>query len=309
MGGGSSPSTKNTLTPAQQRISHQISPQITSGIQTGITPYTGNLVAPLDPMYSQLYSQLQSYNPTALNQQTQGALSNQLSEASSSGTLTQAATNNLYQNSILNPMMNSWNTQIKPQIQQAFAGGGRTFSSAAGNAQARELNTFNISGQGQLAQAVFGNQQLSANLNNDALNRQLAGIQAAPGVASMQLGQQSALQSLLSPFQTQAQNQANAQYQLFQQQQPQNNPWLQLGMGFLGQNQQALYQPQPSPFAQIGYGLAGSAAGALAGAGVNAGIGAIGGALGAGAASAGAGAAAGGGAASLAALAPLLLAL
>lgn len=246
-------------------------------------------------------------------------MSNQLSGASSSGTLTQAATNNLYQNSILNPMMNSWNTQIKPQIQQAFAGGGRTFSSAAGNAQARELNTLNVTGQGQLAQAVFGNQQLSANLNNDALNRQLGAIQNAPGVAGMGLSQNAALQSLLSPFQTQSQNEANAQYQLFQQAQPQNNPWLNLGMGFLGQSQQALYQPQPSPFAQAGYGIGASAAGALAGPAVNGAGSGLATALGLGAkaaaptAAAAAGSAIGTAATSIgggiAALAPLLFAL
>lgn len=168
--------------------------------------------------------------------------------------------------------MRTYNQVTAPAINQAFAAQGGTFSTARGIAQKNALSNLQSQNAAGLATMQYQTQQqdqsLNAQLADSAANRQVQGIGLAQQYQNQPLYSAQALTQALAPFQSQAQQSDAANYQLFQQSQPQNNPYLQMIMSFLGQQTQSAYQ-QPNYMGQyIGAGIgagANLAAGAYSG--------------------------------------------
>lgn len=175
--------------------------------------------------------------------------------------LSDQSTQDYFQKSVVSPLMNTFQTQIQPKINQAFAVGGRTFSAAKGYATQRALTDIGVQAGASLGTAEQSNMQLRAQLQNQA---QYQGGVLAQQQAMQPYNRAGAFQNLQLPYQTQAQNVVTGQFQQWQQQQPYANPWLSQAQSFLGQSQVALYNPT-SQLKQIAP-YVGAAAGAVQGA-------------------------------------------
>lgn len=277
MAGGGSPKQTSTLSAAQNRVSRSVAPQIREGVANGVQGYKGDIVAPLDPKLSSLYNSIPTLGQVGQNDgSTNSAIQNLLS-GKPAYNLDPQTTTDYFNKSVLTPMMATYNQQIKPQIQQAFAASGRSFSAAKGNALSRSLTDLGVGAQAQLAQGIFQNQSLEAQLAQNAVNNQIQGIGLSQQQSMMPYNRISALQGVLQPYQQQHQAVANANYNQWQMQQPYNNPWLAQAQSFLGNSQVAMYNPTNPMGAAATGALGGAAVGATFGP-VGAGVGAVGGA-------------------------------
>lgn len=190
----------------------------------------------------------------------QGLLT-KLSSGQPSYDVSPQATAQYFQTGVMDPLMRSYEQNLVPQLNSAFAGANAAQSSMLGQAKARALGDISSQGAAQLAQWQQGNQQLQAQLADAAQGRMLGALQMAPGVGSAELQRAGLLQGLLGPYQQQAQSQATSQYQEFLRQQPEGNPWLQYALQFTGQPQMGVYQGSDSGLgsgigALLGLGLA-----------------------------------------------------
>lgn len=248
-----------------------MAPQIRSGLASGVSSYNGNIVAPLDPKLQSLYNSIPTLGQVGQNDgSTNSAIQNLLS-GKPAFNLDPQTTTDYFNKSVLTPMMATYNQQIKPQIQQAFAASGRSFSAAKGNALSRSLTDLGTSAQAQLAQGIFNNQSLQAQMAQNAVNNQIQGVNLAQQQSLMPYNRISALQGVLQPYQQQSQALATANYNQWQQQQPYNNPWLAQAQNFLGNSQVAMYNPSN----QLQNQLIGAGVGAVGGAATGAVMGSV----------------------------------
>jgi hypothetical protein len=267
--GSSSPSTISNFSPQQTNLMHTLLPLLKSQEGTGITPYTGELVAPLNSGYGEVQNMLGSYNPNQFQQGQTGAINQALSgQPSYTANTDPAATANYFQQSVVNPSMRNYNQVTAPAINQGFAANGGTFSTARGVAQATALSNLQAQNAAGLAQTQFSAQQqgqaLNASLADSAANRQVQGIGLAQQYANAPLYNAQQLSQALQPFQQNAQDQDAAAYQQWQSQQSYNNPYLANIMAFLGQDgTQTAYQKPDYTGEYIGGGL--GVAGAIVG--------------------------------------------
>lgn len=269
----------SSLSPQQQSIAGVLGKQIKGGLQSGGTPqYPGQQVAPLDPLYGNLYGNLQQsmdqagQNDVSTNQAIQDLLTGK-----NANSLNSQNTTDYYNKGVLNPLMNTYNTQIKPKIDQAFAASGRSFSAARGFANQRALTDIGVQSQATLAQGIFQNQQLAAQLSQSG---QQSGVQLSQAQALQPFNRITAAQGALVPYQNFAQNQATAAYQQWQQSQAYNSPWIGAAQQFLGNAQVSMYNPQTALQQYSPY--IGAAAGLLSGGiigGQNSNIGSVAGSL------------------------------
>lgn len=175
-------------------------------------------------------------------------------------------------------MLRAFDQSIAPRLAAGFAGSGATFSSNRGRATRTALEGLQTNLASELARMQYSNQQLSAQLAESAANRQLQSVGLAEQLAMAPMSRAVAMSQALSPFQAQQQALADAQYQEFLRQAPENDPYLQMSLNTLYQQPQIAAQQKSSPLGSIlGLGL-----GALTG-GVFGAVGsAIGGGLGSG---------------------------
>lgn len=258
--GSSSPSTISNFNPQQQNLAHQFGPLLQNQVGQGITPYNGQLVAPVQGA-SQIQGMLGSYNPTQFSGGQTGAI-NQALSGQPAYNVNPQTTANYFQQSVVDPSMRTYNQVTAPAINQGFAANGGTFSTARGVAQGQALSNLQDSNAAQLASTQQSNQQLQAQLAQSAVNNQLQGVGLAQQYANQPLYNAQALTQALAPFQQNAQNQLSANYSQWQSQQSYNNPYLSDIMGFLGESTQSAYQ-QPNytgQFIGAGVGAAGSLA-------------------------------------------------
>lgn len=266
--GSSSPNTVSNWNPQQGNLAHVLTPILQQQIGQGVSPYTGQLVAPLQGQ-SQMQAMIDSYNPTQFQQGQTGAINQALSGQPSYQASTDPATTAAYfQQAVADPMMRNYQANIAPQINQGFAAQGGTFSTARGMAQQRQLSDLQSQDAQQLAgmqyQTHMQNQALNAQLAESAANRQMQGIGLAQQYANQPLYSAQALSQALQPMQQQAQAQDAAAYDQWQKQQAYNNPWLQQIMAFLGQQTQSAYQSPNYAGQYIGAGVGALGAGVSA---------------------------------------------
>ena len=167
-----------------------------------------------------------------------------------------ATTAKYFESAVTNPMMHTFQTQIAPQIREGFAGVG-AFSSRMGEARGRALSDLQSNLTGQLGQFQLANQQeqerLNAQLADTAQQRALQSLQAYGqqqlAFANQPLLAAGAMGNFLGPLQQREDQGALAKYQDFIRTQPENSPYLNAMLNYIGQQQQALVQ-QPNYLAQ-----------------------------------------------------------
>lgn len=168
-----------------------------------------------------------------------------------------------FQDSVVTPAMRAYTRDIAPKIREAYAGGGGAFNSRMMDQQAGVLRDTQMGFSSELANMLYNNQNLEAQLAESAMNRKQVGFQMAEQIAQ-------------GDYTRQAQA-INAKYQDFLRRAPENNPWINTALSLTGQSHMALYQPQ-SPWAAVG----GAASGALTGAAIGSVVPGIGTGIGAG---------------------------
>ena len=151
--------------------------------------------------------------------------------------------------------------------QQRVRGNGRDVQQHEGQRDAAALSTMQTGTEAQLAQGQFQNQGLAAQLAEQAQANQVTGVGLANQQALLPYGQAQAISSALQPIQQQAQAQDQAAYASWLQAQPQNNPYYQLALSYMGIPQESLSQ-NPNYAMQVAgqaAGLGGSTSAALLG--------------------------------------------
>jgi len=262
MGMQTKPSTMNTLNPAQTAVASKIGRTITPLIGQPLTAYPGQMVAPLDPGFTMVRDLINQYLPNTFAGASDSAIRSALS-GQPAYKLDPATTENYFNKAVAAPALKLYNEKIKPQINEAFAAGGATFSTRRGDAMSQALRDMQDSLAGQLATTQQQNQSLSAQLADSAANRQMQGVGLANQQANQPLLNAAALAQALAPFQQNAQNQLGAQYQEFLRTRPENSPYYNIGLGLTSQNQMGLYQKPANPLmgalGGLGLGLLGGA--------------------------------------------------
>lgn len=163
-------------------------------------------------------------------------------------------TQRYFQDSIVAPMMRTFNEQIRPAITEGFAGVG-AFSSRLGAELSRAATSLNTDFANQAAQLAMHDRNLTAQLAESAANRRMQAVGLGTALRSQPLVDAAAIESLVSPFQQRTDAQAQALYSEWQRLQPENSPWLTAGLNYLGQSHMAMYQPRNPIGSAIGSGL------------------------------------------------------
>lgn len=184
-------------------------------------------------------------------------------------------TENYFNQSIKAPMLQAFDREIMPRLNQNFASAGATFSTRKLDATRTALSdlTSNLSSAradlaykdqslaAQLAESAAGRRmnlnQMNAGYTDAAQNRMMSAIGLQSSLANQPLQQAGMISSLLQPWQQRQDLGAQAQYQEFLRTAPENSPYLQQALQFMGQQHTAQYT-------QPGWG--GIAAGVLGGA-------------------------------------------
>lgn len=255
----------------QANLAGVLTPLLQRNIGTGVSPYGGQLVAPVAGA-SQIQNQINSYDPNQFQGVQTGAINQALSGKPNFVASTDPQTTaNYFQQAVANPAMRNYQASTAPAIDQQFAAQGGTFSTTRGFAHQRALSDMQANNANQLSGMQFQTQQQNTGLNAQAAelaaNRQLQGVGQAQMYAGQPLYNAQQLSAALAPFQQNAQNQDAAAYQQWQQSQAYNNPYLQQIMAFLGQGTQSAYQKPDYTGQEIGLGtgVAGGIVGAYFG--------------------------------------------
>lgn len=156
-------------------------------------------------------------------------------------------------------MIRTWDRDIAPRLDQSFARLGGTFSSRRSLARQDSLDSLSTQLTSQLGQAQLANQQMNAQLYEQAAQRQLQAVQLAEMLANAPATRASSYTQALSPFQAYAQKLADTQYQEFMRMAPENDPWARMALPALGAQPQTVVK-QPTDFSS----LIGAALGAVA---------------------------------------------
>lgn len=287
MGKSSSPSLMNTLTPKQRLVSQALGQVIHKNIGLPSKKYQGDIVAPLDPGFDQVQSLIDSYDPSAFMSGTSSALDDLLS-GKPAFDLDPSVIDAYFRDSVAAPALRNYQDNILPQLNAAYAGHGAAFSTRLSQAKGKALGDINADLVAQLAQTQLAAQTTRAQLADSAANRRVQGVQLAQQQTAAPLTHATLMEQALAPFQQNKQATATANYNEWVRTRPENNPYMQLALSYIGQSQNAAYNQQPNPYAGMAIGagvggLTGAASGALIGSvvpGIGTGIGALIGALG-----------------------------
>lgn len=181
-------------------------------------------------------------------------------------------TQRYFQDSVVAPMMRTFNEQIRPAITEGFAGVG-AFSSRLGAELSRAATSLNTDFANQAAQLAMHDRNLTAQLAESAANRRMQAVGLGTALRSQPLADAAAIESVLSPFQQRTDAQAEALYSEWQRLQPENSPWLTAALNYLGQSHMAMYQPRNPIGSALGGAIGGAAVGSKIGAGALSGLG------------------------------------
>jgi hypothetical protein len=237
MGKNSGPKATSTLTPEQKSITKELSNYLLgrgpkyagqpSFMQRGATAYDGQLTAPF-------MRNLGGMQRSSLISAMSGRPSYNLDPKT---------TQRRFQQSVVTPALHTYETQIKPRIQEAYAGTGAAFHSRSGDQQVRTLSDMQVGFDSELSNMLFQNQNLAAQLAESASQRQLAGVGMAEQMATTNYNANNAA--------------LQAQYGEAMRMAPENNPWLQTALAATGQQNMALYNKQSGAGAIGGGALGG----------------------------------------------------
>lgn len=249
----------------------------------------GPMVAPLDQGFGSVRSMINSFDPT-YKQGLENTLIRQLTTArmgtygpTAQNLLDPAQTAKYLQKTVVNPMLNQFDTQLEPRIREAFAGVG-AFSSQQGRVTGDVLRDLGISMSQQIGAAQLQNQQLNAQMNfqgnESAAARQLQAdlaefegrfrgnamaIDALNNQRTQPLQYAGMMSQALGPFQQRADVMSDVNRQEFARTSIENSPWIPQALGYLGTPMSQLYNQQGllGQVAPVLGGLAGGLGGAM----------------------------------------------
>lgn len=231
---------QDTRSGEQQTLMDQVLyPLLSSGLQQGATPYTGKLSVGLPKYWNTYLNNLmkQSSGWAGGLQNTSNTLQSVLSGTPSFTPSTPAQYEQWFRSGVAAPALRMFDQDIAPRIKESFASVGNNFTSRAGNATARALESLNTNLSSQLAQNqnqnYMANQALAAQLADSARQRQLGGLTMA--MSSPQLSQAGALEQVLGPMLNLQQSALDRKYQDFLRTAGENNPWLGSTFKFLSE--------------------------------------------------------------------------
>lgn len=169
-----------------------------------------------------------------------------------------------FQDSVVAPLMRTFDTEIKPQIAQQFSALGGTFSSRRGQAVGSALEGLQGQMGSELANMLYRNEELKAQLAESAANRQLGAVGLGEAFGQRSISRANALTQAASPFQAYEQSKNTAGYNDWLRTRAENSPYLSAALNYMGQSQTASYL-QTSQNPGIDWGSLGQAAGMAGG--------------------------------------------
>ena len=217
--------TFSTLTPMQHRVSRAVGSELLENIGKPLEAYPGEMIAPLIPEMEALRGDFAS----AVSQAQSVSDSIDLAVSGLFNSISPEVTLDLFKKGVQTPMLRTFQQEIAPMIREQYAGAGQGgfFSSRRGDEFAQQLGNVQTNLSAQLAKWQRDNQLLEAQRS-----LQIPGLlQQLQQMPYQNLGMQ---QQFLAPYQAHEQNLAGAEYQEWQRQQPQNSPYLQMALAFLG---------------------------------------------------------------------------
>lgn len=249
---------KSPLTWSQSKISDQLGALLRQQIYGSYTskgglryntrpttPFQGDFLGELMPQYGQALDLLGGYKPYQMSQWMDSSWKSAIAGTPSyQAKLDPGTTAKYFEQAVQNPMMHTFQTQVLPQINEGFAGVG-AFSSRRGDAGQRALSDLQSNLTGQLGQFQLGNQQMQEQMNaqlaESAAQRSLSALsgyqQAQMNMANQPLMAAGAFNEVLRGLQGRIDSEKTMQYQDFLRTAPENSPYLQLMMQYLGMPQ------------------------------------------------------------------------
>jgi hypothetical protein len=240
----SKPKAVDSRSSEQKAIAAILGPYLQGNMYNGASVYSGDLVADL-PVDLKKYFENAMKIMSEDSELVRGALQQQAS-GKAAYEFDERKTQKQFQESFARPVMQAWEKNVMPVIEQQYAGmPGSMFS------------THRAKGVSNAAEAYY-----SQNVQPQMFNAYQAdlerGFQSGEAAAARQLGAASALQSM--PYTQFSQTAAMAEsaaaidqmklqaaYQEFLRTAPENNPWLQYQLAFLGTPMMTVAQESKGP--------------------------------------------------------------
>jgi hypothetical protein len=222
---------QNALSPEQTKVSQSIGNFLTPFIGQSGSEYTGKLVSDMPKAFTDAFQTLTK---------TAGKYTEPIAKMLSSLTTgtpmynpDEKQTVDDWEKNYANPVMESWKKTILPTVNQSYAGiPGGFYSSARGRGVTSQANDFYSQYvMPSLFNAQQNTEQLKAASLENAGNRMLPAIsalQALPGAEFNTIASASGL------YREQEQLGLSAQYNEWLRTRPENSPWLQLGLSYMG---------------------------------------------------------------------------
>jgi hypothetical protein len=306
----SQPKNMSTLSRDQQAVAGDLKSYWGEMFSQGATPYQGSFLGETLPQYGTVTDLInQSATGHPLAQQSQNALAQILSGKTqyrndphlgeASFRLDPKTTDKYFNDAIKQPMLQAFDRDIMPRLNDQFAGMGATFSTRKGDAGARALSDLTSNLTAARSDLAYKDQSLAASLAESAAGRRLAmnqmnaqftdsaqarmlqGIGMQSNLANRPLQDASIISGLLQPLQGRQDAAAQMGYQDFLRTTQENNPYINQMLAFLGSNQTAQYT-QPGWGGALAGGIGGLLTGGMLGVGMGTsmglgGLGALGG--------------------------------
>lgn len=261
MGGDSKMKSHDTLSSRQLPVSSQMGGYLARNAFSPLQMYQGPMVAELIPEMRGAREILGRYQPGQFDDLSQKALEDALS-GEPSFDVSPEATAKYFGKGVAQPMMRSFDQNIKPRINEAFAAQGAMFNTRRSESQVKALQNAQQDLSAELARAQMNSMALEAQLAESAAMRQQQAMGLAEAFEDKPLRQSKNAQGAAAGFQTQEQAKTEADYKEWLRTRPEHSPWPQLALGYLSNPEIALQQ-------ESGGGMGGSI-GSLAGAGLGA---------------------------------------
>lgn len=248
--GGKDASTKqySTLDPNQQKVAGQLGTQISQGLSTGATPYSGQLVASMPSMFSEAYKSLSNsmgqYNDL-MKQSLVGQAAGTPAYSFDSGKASET-----WNKTYAIPVMQTWRETVLPLISESYnALPGMAYSAARGKGIEGAANQYYT-------------ENVAPSLYNWLQTGEQMGFQSAENAAARQLSAVSQLGSFdynqflnaagaSSMVQSAEQQELTAKYNEFLRTTAEGNPWLSQAMSYIGTPTTAtVYSPETTGMGQ-----------------------------------------------------------
>jgi hypothetical protein len=226
---------KSTLTGGQSDLLNQLTSLLGGQLGSGVQGYGGEVVPGASELQQKTFDALGGlfgdggmFQPSS----TSKDVVDKIMAGTDVGTFDPTATQDWYQNALVNPAMENWSKTIAPQVQEKFIGQNAGSSGAANRAISTSASDVMKGLNTDLANALYGEKNTFDTRKFEAGQNDLNRMLQAPGVESQ--SNTSFINNLLSAAGlggTQrdiTSQQEGADYQKWLSQQGYNNPWLQM---------------------------------------------------------------------------------